>query len=307
MLALLIQSACAGSSQELVTAPAARQAISQTVTATGTLAAQDTVLVGSQVSGTIQFLYVDYNSPVHKGQVLARLDPSLFVAALDQAQATLGQFDAQRAAAVSSVSSSLYTSSAAQKSAQSQYHLITAADEDVRKASSAFALSLLTLRRDRALLRNGYVAQNIVDGDVTNVAVTRDALVAAQTAAKTSRLTSTRALTKREARPHRLPEPLPRNALASLRFAPPPPRFGRHRSTSTTQLLSRPLMAPLFSATSPSAKPWPPHYKRRRSSPLRKTSERWSSMSPSASLMSVRFVLASASRSLYSPIPGEPS
>ena len=168
----------------------AESQISQTVTATGTLAAQDTVLVGSQVSGTIQTLYVDYNSQVRKGQVLAQLDPSLFVAALDQAQATLRQVEAQRSAAQSSLSSSLSTSSAAQQSAQSQRQLITAADEDVRKARSALALAMLTWHRDRALLSQGFVAQNVVDSDATNVASAHDAFIAAQTAAKTSRLSS---------------------------------------------------------------------------------------------------------------------
>ena len=187
---LLIQSACSGTSPQLVTAAVSHEAIAQTVTATGTLAAQDTVLVGSQVSGTIQTLYVNYNSPVRKGQVLARLDPSLFVAALNQAQATLAQLDAQRAAAQSTLSSSVYANSAAQESAESQHQLITAADEDVRKARAAFALALLTLHRDRALLRDGYVAQNVVNTDVTNAAAARDAFVAAQTAAKTSRLSS---------------------------------------------------------------------------------------------------------------------
>lgn len=173
-----------------MTAEAARQTIAQTVTASGTLAAQDTVLVGSQVSGTIGALYVDYNSPVHTGQVLARLDPSLFVAALNQAAETLRQLESQRSAAQSALASSLYTSSAAQSSALSQRALITAADEDVRKARSAYALALLTLRRDRALLREGYVAQNVVDNDVTATAAAHDALVAAQTGAKTARLSS---------------------------------------------------------------------------------------------------------------------
>jgi HlyD family secretion protein len=190
LLALLVASACSSGTPDLVTADVAHQTISQTVTASGTLAAQDTVLVGSQVSGTIQTLYVDYNSPVHTGQVLARLDPSLFIAALDQAEATMRQLEAQRTAAASSLSSSLYTSSAAQKTAASQEQLITAADEDVRKARAALALALVTLHRDRTLLREGYVAQNVVDADVSNAAAARDALVAAQTASKTSRLSS---------------------------------------------------------------------------------------------------------------------
>jgi HlyD family secretion protein len=57
------------------------------VTATGTLSALVTVQVGSQVSGRVQELLADYNSPVRKGQLLARIDPRLFAAALEQARA----------------------------------------------------------------------------------------------------------------------------------------------------------------------------------------------------------------------------
>ncbi len=58
-------------------------------TATGTLSAVVTVQVGSQVSGRIAELLVDFNSTVKKGQVLARIDAQLFEAALEQAQASL--------------------------------------------------------------------------------------------------------------------------------------------------------------------------------------------------------------------------
>ena len=57
------------------------------VTATGTLSAIVTVQVGSQVSGRIAKLYADWNSPVKKGQLIAKIDPELFKAALDQARA----------------------------------------------------------------------------------------------------------------------------------------------------------------------------------------------------------------------------
>ena len=45
-----------------------------------------TVQVGTQVSGTIQKLYVDYNSRVKKGQAIAEIDPSLFNASVEQSQ-----------------------------------------------------------------------------------------------------------------------------------------------------------------------------------------------------------------------------
>src|SRR5437867_8873760 len=69
--------------------PADRGDLMDVVGATGTVQAVVTVQVGSQVSGTIQNLYADFNSVVHKGQVIARLDPSSFQARLGQAQAAL--------------------------------------------------------------------------------------------------------------------------------------------------------------------------------------------------------------------------
>ena len=63
--------------------------ISKSVTATGTIEPVDTVTVGSQVSGTIANIYTDFNARVTKGQLLAQLDKSLFVAAVDQYKANL--------------------------------------------------------------------------------------------------------------------------------------------------------------------------------------------------------------------------
>ncbi|MCC7202673.1 MAG: efflux RND transporter periplasmic adaptor subunit [Nitrospirae bacterium] len=63
--------------------------IRETVTATGTVNAVTTVLVGTQVSGTINQIYVDFNSPVKKGQIIAQIDPALFDAQVEQARANL--------------------------------------------------------------------------------------------------------------------------------------------------------------------------------------------------------------------------
>jgi HlyD family secretion protein len=71
------------------TAVVDRGTIAAKVTATGSLSALLTVQVGSQVSGRVQELYVDYNSTVKKGQTIAKLDPVLFQAALAQARANL--------------------------------------------------------------------------------------------------------------------------------------------------------------------------------------------------------------------------
>jgi HlyD family secretion protein len=65
-----------------------RGTIISNVAATGNLSAVTTVQVGTQVSGTIQKLYVDYNSRVKKGQAIAEIDPSLFNASVEQSQGT---------------------------------------------------------------------------------------------------------------------------------------------------------------------------------------------------------------------------
>ena len=63
--------------------------IATSVTATGTIQPVDTVAVGTQVSGTLKYLYVDFNSQVKKGQLVAELDKDLFQAQVDQLRANL--------------------------------------------------------------------------------------------------------------------------------------------------------------------------------------------------------------------------
>jgi HlyD family secretion protein len=65
--------------------------IANSITATGTIQPVDTVSVGTQVSGTISQVYVDFNSTVKKGQLLAELDKVLLQAQVDQARASLQQ------------------------------------------------------------------------------------------------------------------------------------------------------------------------------------------------------------------------
>jgi HlyD family secretion protein len=80
-----------GAEIQVNTAPITRGDVVDTVGATGTLQAVTTVQVGSQVSGNIQWLGADFNSIVKKGQVIAKLDPSLFDAQLQQTRANLSQ------------------------------------------------------------------------------------------------------------------------------------------------------------------------------------------------------------------------
>ncbi len=71
------------------TAPIQKGDITQVITATGSLSAVVTVQVGSQVSGTIEKLYADFNTQVKAGQVIAMLNQDKFKAAVDQAKANL--------------------------------------------------------------------------------------------------------------------------------------------------------------------------------------------------------------------------
>src|SRR5213596_714881 len=66
-----------------------RGPLTAAVSATGNLNAVITVQVGSQVSGQVRDLLVDFNSIVKKGQVVARIDPDIFAAKVTQAKADL--------------------------------------------------------------------------------------------------------------------------------------------------------------------------------------------------------------------------
>jgi HlyD family secretion protein len=90
----------AGSEQKYQTTTVTRGDLKATVTSTGTIAAVGTVQVGTQVSGTVEEVLVDYNSEVHKGQLLARLDTRVLQAAVDDAMANLDKAQAQYAAAL---------------------------------------------------------------------------------------------------------------------------------------------------------------------------------------------------------------
>src|SRR5665213_3822468 len=71
--------------------------IAQSVTATGKIEPVDTVTVGTQISGILKYLYVDFNSKVKKGELLAQLDKSLLQATLDQFKGNLSNAQSQLA------------------------------------------------------------------------------------------------------------------------------------------------------------------------------------------------------------------
>ena len=158
-----------------LTQPVVRQNLIQSVTASGTVNPQNTITIGSQSSGTIAEIYVDYNSKVKKGEILARIDPSQLQAQLDQANATLAVTQAQAQAQAANASGAQSGVAVAQAGIQT-------AQSNVSKAQSAYTLAQATLSRDHALLVQGYLAQNIYDADASAVVAAQSAVAAAQAA-----------------------------------------------------------------------------------------------------------------------------
>ncbi len=89
LAALLLVSGCQKNKPDYVTTKVVQGDISQKITASGTINPISTVVIGTQVSGIVAEIYVDYNSIVKKGELLAIIDPQTFEAAVDQKQAAL--------------------------------------------------------------------------------------------------------------------------------------------------------------------------------------------------------------------------
>jgi HlyD family secretion protein len=164
----------AGTAQYM-TAKVERGSLRNTVTATGTLQAVTTVQVGSQASGTISALMVDFNAKVKKGQVIAQLDPSMTQAQvqqsranLEQARASLTQARAAVAQSRAGVSNAHAQTVAAKSTVQNQQAGVSSARANlaVMKAQSDDALSLL--RQQGSLLKAGVIAQR--EYDIANTA-----------------------------------------------------------------------------------------------------------------------------------------
>lgn len=160
-----------------LSAPVRYADISATVEETGTVNPVNEVNVGTQVSGTVNSLSVDYNSIVHKGEVLATLDATSFQAASAQAH---GAYDAAVAAA-GAAQANAAQSTATEQAAVANFASSQAA---LQKAQAQVALTHTTVARDRSLLAQGYISQSQLDTDVAADKANVSDLNAAQSAAK---------------------------------------------------------------------------------------------------------------------------
>ncbi|MFZ5939902.1 MAG: efflux RND transporter periplasmic adaptor subunit [Bacteroidota bacterium] len=134
---------------ELETVSIGRGDLSNITTATGTLEAIETVEVGTQVSGVIDHIYVDFNSEVKRGQILAKLDETPLLASLEQSKATVdnaqAELDYQKA----------------------NYERIRILAEKNLIAESDFELAQYNYRKAEASLKN---AQSVYDKNKINLA-----------------------------------------------------------------------------------------------------------------------------------------
>ena len=144
------------------------------VTATGEIQPLNTVSVGSQVSGTIEELFVDYNSKVKQGDILLKIEPSVLQASVDEARATLISAESQRNYAKSeylrnkTLYSDGYISRAEMEQSQTTYEQ---AEQSVNRAQSQY---------ERAVTNLGYATiTSPVNGTVISRKVDKGQTVAA--------------------------------------------------------------------------------------------------------------------------------
>lgn len=163
-----------GDKVEYVTVGVTRGDIKHVVTATGEINPVNTVSVGSQVSGTISNIYVDYNSHVTKGQLLLEIDPSVLQATVDEARAALDSAKSQLNLARNdyernkTLYDSGYIARAEMEQSQTNYEQ---AQQSVKRMESQY---------ERALTNLGYATiTSPVDGTVISRKVDKGQTVAA--------------------------------------------------------------------------------------------------------------------------------
>ena len=157
-----------------ITADIVRGDITQTVTASGEIQPVNTINVGSQVSGTIEDIFVDYNSHVTKGQLLLKIEPSVLEAAVAEALASLESAKSQLTLAKNDYNrnktlyDSGYIARAEMEQSQTNYEQSV---QSVKRAQSQY---------DRAVTNLGYATiTSPVEGTVISRKVDKGQTVAA--------------------------------------------------------------------------------------------------------------------------------
>jgi HlyD family secretion protein len=142
---------------------ATRGDVVMTVSATGTLQATRTVDVGTQVSGTVKKMLVDYNSIVKKGDVIAQIDPMLFEAALNSAKAGVDRAEID----LKGAEDTLATDSKNRDRAEDMFQHQLDTEQDRETAQ-------LQVRSDQAVVDQDKAAVIIAQADVDQAKVNLD-------------------------------------------------------------------------------------------------------------------------------------
>jgi HlyD family secretion protein len=179
---------------KVTTVEVARGDLVQAISATGSLEAVNTVNVGSQVSGSVQTLFADFNDIVRKGQTLARLDASLFQTQVEQAEASLTRADADverlkvtRDAARLALDRATRLAGkqlVAEADLETAQVAVASAEAQVRSAQASVAQSTASLNQARVSLEHTVITSPI-DGIVISRAVDTGQTVAASMQAPT--------------------------------------------------------------------------------------------------------------------------
>ena len=160
------------------TAQVTRGDIVDVVSATGTLEAVTTVQVGTQVGGIIQELYADFNSIVKKGQVIARLDPTLLQTNIEQQRANVirseADLDRLKVALVDSKQKLERARLLFEKSLLPRTELETA-DVTVRSAEAQIKSAEAGLTQARSQLNSAEVNRNhtIITAPIDGIVISR--------------------------------------------------------------------------------------------------------------------------------------
>ncbi|MEQ8742849.1 efflux RND transporter periplasmic adaptor subunit [Parasphingorhabdus sp.] len=144
---------------EYVTEPVTRGEVARIVSASGKLRALNTINVGSEISGQVTDVYVDFNSPVTAGQVLARIDPTRIEARVTQARA---QVELARAT-------------------------LAQAEASIIRAETDYAVQSRDYERQRQLADKGFVSKAGIDQAQNALASARAALSTAKAQAQSGR------------------------------------------------------------------------------------------------------------------------
>lgn len=149
--------------------------ISQVVSSTGTLQAVVTVQVGSQVSGTIDKLYANFNTKVKAGQIVAQLNHDKFKAAVDQARANLLAAESNLAKAKVGVTDTQRT--LARNKELMKRDLVAQSDLDAAQTAYDAAMAQLEVNKAQAAQAQAALNQTKVDLDNTVIRSPVDGIV----------------------------------------------------------------------------------------------------------------------------------